>query len=141
IASPIAIISGITRNARNGILVKGGVHLEQLGKIDTIAFDKTGTLTKGEPQVEKMIAYDKKALLFAAGSIENSSSHPLAKAIMKEVEAHHVNIAEPETGETIPGPGVTATVAGSKYQLGNEKSVPASLMTEQVKQDMQACKN
>lgn len=141
IASPIAIISGITRNARNGILVKGGVHLEQLGKIDTIAFDKTGTLTKGEPHVEKMIAYDKKALLFAAGSIENSSSHPLAKAIMKEVEAHHVNIAEPETVETIPGQGVTATVAGSKYQLGNEKSVPASLMTEQVKQDMQACKN
>ena len=50
LSSPIAIVSGIARNAKNGILVKGGVFLEQLGKIDTIAFDKTGTLTKGEPR-------------------------------------------------------------------------------------------
>lgn len=67
LSSPIAIVSGITRNAKNGILVKGGVFLEQLGKINTIAFDKTGTLTKGEPHVEKVIEYDK-SLLSIAGS-------------------------------------------------------------------------
>ncbi len=83
LSSPIAIVSGITRNARNGILIKGGVFLEQLGKLDTLAFDKTGTLTKGEPYVEKAIVYNEEKFYVVAGAIEKSSTHPLAKAIMK----------------------------------------------------------
>ncbi len=114
ISSPIAIISGIARNARNGILIKGGVFLEQLGHIETIAFDKTGTLTKGEPHVEKMIVYDETQFLQIAGSIEKSSSHPLAKAVMKKVEEYSVLLVEPSEIETIAGQGVEAVTQWEK---------------------------
>lgn len=122
ISSPIAIIAGITRNARNGILVKGGVFLELLGKIDTLAFDKTGTLTKGEPYVEKTISYDDR-LYTVAAAIEKTSSHPLAKAIMKEIEKREISYEDAEEIVTIPGQGIVATWNGQQYWLGNEKNV------------------
>lgn len=123
LSSPIAIVSGITRNARNGILIKGGVFLEQLGKIDTLAFDKTGTLTKGQPHVEKVIAYDESRLYSVAASIEKSSSHPLAKAIMKEIESKGIVAEDPDEIQTVSGQGIRAIVKGEKYWLGNEKSM------------------
>lgn len=123
LSSPIAIVSGITRSARNGILVKGGVFLEQLGKIDTLAFDKTGTLTKGQPYVEKVIAYDEERLYRAAAAIENSSSHPLAKAIMKEAGRKGTVIEQPDELVTLSGQGMKAVIQGTSYWLGNEKSM------------------
>lgn len=123
LSSPIAIVSGITRNARNGILIKGGVFLEQLGKIDTIAFDKTGTLTKGHPYVEKFAEYDPDRFMKVAASIEKSSSHPIAKAIMKKVEEFEVNIVEPDEIETVTGQGIVAKINGEQYIVGNEKSI------------------
>lgn len=136
ISSPIAIISGITRNARHGILIKGGVFLEQLGKIDTIAFDKTGTLTKGEPFVEKMISYNEDEFLPIAGSIENSSSHPLAKAVMKKMAGHDIDLVEPEDIKTIPGQGIQARINGKIYQLGNEESIHPKTLTDRVQKDI-----
>ncbi|RST77547.1 cadmium-translocating P-type ATPase [Siminovitchia acidinfaciens] len=141
ISSPIAIISGITRNARNGILIKGGVFLELLGHIDTVAFDKTGTLTKGEPHVEKMISYHEAEFLHMAGSIEKSSSHPLAKAVMKELEKHNFQLEEPADITTIPGQGVEATVNGKLYRLGNEASIHPDAIDEQVRADIDQLKN
>ncbi|HBZ11408.1 MAG TPA: cadmium-translocating P-type ATPase [Bacillus bacterium] len=141
ISSPIAIISGITRNARNGILVKGGVFLEQLGHIETVAFDKTGTLTKGEPHVEKVISYYKEEFLIAAGSIERSSSHPLAKAVMKEVEKHGISLEEPADITTIPGQGVEAAVSGKLYRLGNEAIIPSAAIDEKIQADIDQLKN
>ncbi|GIN70810.1 putative cadmium-transporting ATPase [Bacillus sp. J14TS2] len=141
ISSPIALISGITRNARHGILIKGGVFLEQLGKVDTIAFDKTGTLTKGEPHVEKMVIYDQDAFLTIAGAIEKNSSHPLAKAVMKKVEECDVAVQEPSYIETIIGQGVKAVIAGFNYTLGNEKSIPAPALTVAVQNDLKTLKN
>jgi Zn2+/Cd2+-exporting ATPase len=123
LSSPIAIVSGIARNAKNGILVKGGVFLEQLGKIDTIAFDKTGTLTKGHPYVEKMVVFDEKNFLHVAGSVERSSSHPIAKAVMEKVNSQTISLAEPEEINTISGQGVSAVIDGKSYKVGNEKSV------------------
>ncbi|MFS0838579.1 heavy metal translocating P-type ATPase [Paenibacillus sp. 1P03SA] len=123
LSSPIAIVSGITRNARHGILIKGGVFLEQLGKIDTLAFDKTGTLTKGEPHVEKTVVLDEQRFYPAAGAIEKSSSHPLAKAIMKEIEAKGIRAGEADSIETVSGRGVVASFQGERYWLGNEKSM------------------
>ncbi|MBP1913290.1 Cd2+/Zn2+-exporting ATPase [Lederbergia galactosidilyticus] len=140
ISSPIALISGITRNARHGILIKGGVFLEQLGKVDTIAFDKTGTLTKGEPHVEKMIVYDKNHFLSIAGSIENSSSHPLAKAVMKKVEEFNATVQEPSHVETIAGQGVEAVIDGLTYTLGNEKSIPSAAITTAIQNDLDTLK-
>jgi Zn2+/Cd2+-exporting ATPase len=123
LSSPIAIISGITRNAKNGILVKGGVFLEQLGKIDTIAFDKTGTLTKGRPYVEKMYVYDEEKFYYIAGSIEKYSSHPIAKAITEKLSEQNISYAELEEIRTITGQGVSAVIDGVTYKVGNEKSV------------------
>ncbi|MFC5650273.1 heavy metal translocating P-type ATPase [Paenibacillus solisilvae] len=123
LSSPIAIVSGITRNARHGILVKGGVFLEQLGRIDTLAFDKTGTLTKGEPHVVKSVVYDKEQFLAFAGAIEKTSSHPLAKAIMKEISLHPVQLPEVDEMQTISGCGIMARIHGKSYSLGNEESV------------------
>ncbi|GIN85346.1 putative cadmium-transporting ATPase [Heyndrickxia sporothermodurans] len=135
LSSPIAIVSGITRNARNGILIKGGVFLEQLGKIDTIAFDKTGTLTKGEPFVEVVKNYDEQFLL-VAGSVEHSSSHPLARAVMRKVDEASVPIAEATDVETISGQGIYARVNGKRYFVGNEKGIPASAMTSDIKEEI-----
>lgn len=132
LSSPIAIVSGITRAARNGILVKGGVFLEQLGKLDALAFDKTGTLTKGEPHVAELEAYDEQRFFRVAGAIERSSSHPLAKAIMKEVERRGISIPEPEEIETLAGSGIRARIEGRSYWLGNENSIRHIHMTDAV---------
>ncbi|PFA69740.1 heavy metal translocating P-type ATPase [Bacillus sp. AFS015802] len=132
LSSPIAIVSGIARNAKNGILVKGGVFLEQLGKIDTVAFDKTGTLTKGHPYVEEMAVYDQENFFRIAGSIEKSSSHPIAKAVMKKISEDSINQAfsEPEEINTISGQGVSAMIEGKNYRVGNEKSLECSVPSE-----------
>ncbi|GGG68958.1 heavy metal translocating P-type ATPase [Paenibacillus radicis (ex Gao et al. 2016)] len=138
LSSPIAIVSGITRTARNGILIKGGVFLEQLGKIDTLAFDKTGTLTKGEPHVEQLEIYDDNRFLQVAGAIEKSSSHPLAKAIMKEIDRRDLTIFEPEEIQTLSGSGIKARINSQPYWLGNEKSIAhiniPSTIQERIKQ-------
>lgn len=141
LSSPIAIVSGIARNAKNGILVKGGVFLEQLGKIDTVAFDKTGTLTKGHPYVEEMVVYDQENFFRIAGSIEKSSSHPIAKAVMKKISEDSENQAfsEPEEINTISGQGVAAMIEGKSYRVGNEKSLECSVPSE-VEQKIQTMK-
>ncbi|RLQ96720.1 heavy metal translocating P-type ATPase [Falsibacillus albus] len=131
LSSPIAIVSGITRNARNGILVKGGVFLEKLGKIDTIAFDKTGTLTKGAPFVEKVKVYDEELFFKIAGSVEKSSSHPIAQAVMEKLSENEWVYFKPERIQTVAGQGVIAHINGKEYRVGNEKSlmidVPADI--------------
>lgn len=139
LSSPIAIISGIARNARNGILVKGGAHLEQLGKLDIIAFDKTGTLTKGEPHVEQTAVYDDKLFLIAA-AIEHTSSHPLAKAIMKHVADRGIDIPEAEDIRTVAGSGVIARIGGGTYRLGNESIVSHLELPQEVQARLQQLK-
>lgn len=140
LSSPIAIVSGITRNARNGILVKGGIFLEQLGKINTIAFDKTGTLTKGEPFVEKFVQYEPE-FFEIAGSIEKSSSHPIAKAIMKKIEENKVPLNEPDEINTVSGQGIIAKINGIEYRVGNEKSMMHLSFSEKKLSEIQAFKD
>lgn len=140
LSSPIAIVSGITCNARIGILVKGGVFLEQLGKLDTLAFDKTGTLTKGEPHVEKTVVYDKEKFFVVAGAIEKASIHPLAKAVMKEIDRLGIAAGEADDIQTVSGQGITASHEGRKYWLGNEKSISHLSFTEEVRAAVQSLK-
>lgn len=140
LSSPIAIVSGITRSARNGILVKGGVFLEQLGKIDTLAFDKTGTLTKGEPHVARLEIYDETRFFQVAGAIEKSSSHPLAKAIMKEIERRNVTIPDPDEIQTVTGRGIKARINDQPYWLGNEKSIEHLVMNDAVQKSIDELK-
>ncbi|WP_019121368.1 heavy metal translocating P-type ATPase [Brevibacillus massiliensis] len=140
LSSPIAIVSGITRNARNGILIKGGVFLEQLGRIDTIAFDKTGTLTKGEPHVEKTLVYDEQRFYETAAAIEKSSSHPLAKAIMREIEQRGITAVDPDEVETVSGRGIRARINGEVFWAGNEKSISHIPIPEEIQQDIDRLK-
>ncbi len=140
LSSPIALVAGITHNARNGILVKGGVFLEQLGKIDTLAFDKTGTLTKGEPYVEQVIAYEEQRFYEIAVAVEKSSSHPLARAIMKELGTRDIAVMEPDSIETNTGRGIVAVIQGDTYWLGNEQIITHITFAEQVKRDIEQLK-
>ncbi|MBE3569715.1 MAG: cadmium-translocating P-type ATPase [Bacillales bacterium] len=139
LASPIALISGITRNARNGILMKGGVFLEQLGKIKTIALDKTGTLTAGKPVVEKTFVYDDQ-FYFIAASVESSSGHPLAKAVLEAASKQTTQLAEPEQVVTLPGQGVKAVINGKSYFVGNEKSASHLELSDTVQKDLSELK-
>ncbi|ANE48232.1 cadmium transporter [Paenibacillus swuensis] len=140
LSSPIAIVSGITRNARNGILIKGGVFLEQLGRMDTLAFDKTGTLTKGEPHVEQVRAYDEHLLYKIAYAAEKSSSHPLAKAVVSFVSSKGMVPLEAEEIQTVSGQGIKARIQGQMYTVGNEHSMRHLSIPDHILQDIQALK-
>ena len=122
LSSPIALVSGMTRGARNGILIKGGVHLEQLGKIDVIAFDKTGTLTQGVPSVIEEVIYDSERFYDVAGSLEQSSLHPLAKAVVRYIKGQReANLfPEPLQLTTLPGLGIQGEIEGTTFWMGSE---------------------
>ncbi|WP_079477276.1 heavy metal translocating P-type ATPase [Halobacillus salinus] len=135
LSSPIAIVSGITKNARAGILVKGGVFLEKLGKVDSIAFDKTGTLTKGEPTVQETKLYDERFHQIS-GSMEKNSSHPIARAVMKEVEEKEVELFDPSDLQAVPGKGLAGVIDGFAYYMGSEKTVTHLELTDEQQEDI-----
>lgn len=126
ISTPSAVLSGIARAAQKGVLIKGGKALEDLGTISTIAFDKTGTLTEGKPKLTNVIAlnnFEKQELLQIVFEVENLSNHPLAKAIVKDIEALH-NIQFKDLAceiEGIQGKGISAKYKDSKVFVGNLK--------------------
>ncbi|MFD0670143.1 heavy metal translocating P-type ATPase [Cohnella sp. GCM10027633] len=140
LSSPIAILSGITRNARLGVLVKGGAYLEQLGKLDSLAFDKTGTLTKGEPQVVRAIAYDEPLFYEVAVAIERGSAHPIAKAVRKHVEGMGIQAKDAEDVQASAGRGMEAAYEGRKYWLGNERSIAHLSLSDDVAAAIDALK-
>jgi Cd2+/Zn2+-exporting ATPase len=124
IGTPAAILSGIARAARIGVLVKGGVHLENLGRIRVIAFDKTGTLTQGRAEVTDVIALDSLSsdeVLSLAASVEQTSSHPLARAICDEARAREIKCTEAIDAQQIPGLGVSAVVDGRHITAGRSE--------------------
>lgn len=126
--TPLAVLAGIGRTAREGIIVKGGVYLEQLAGIDTVVVDKTGTMTLGVPQVVHVQSFDGKSsreVLEAAASIEQHSEHPLAGAILKKAKDENVNLIPYSSIEYLPGKGLCGRVNGEEILVGN-----ASLLEE-----------
>lgn len=131
IATPSAVLSGVARAARGGILVKGGGPLESLGSLDAIAFDKTGTLTEGEPKVTDVRTaegVDESELLRFAIAVEDLSKHPLAKAVVRDGRK---KLGEGESGsgrdipeatdlKSITGRGIQATVEGDLVHIGKD---------------------
>lgn len=121
--TPLAILGAIGRAARLGAIIKGGLFLETLGRVDTVVFDKTGTLTYGKPEVRQVVpvdGVDPSTLLVAAATAEVRSEHPLGKAIVEYAASCHVVIAEPDTFTYTPGRGVTVTSADRTLLAGSE---------------------
>lgn len=123
ISTPVAIVSAIGNAARNGVLIKGGTFLERAGQIDAIAFDKTGTLTEGKPEVSSVIpmAVTKEDLLSIAFTLEDYSTHPIAKTIVQFGKDEAISPVTGSEFTNIPGKGVKATIDGTEHFAGSLK--------------------
>lgn len=124
ISTPISIVSGLASAARAGILIKGGAHLEQLGKMRVVAFDKTGTLTEGHPAVTEVIALsDLRAdeVLLRAITVERHSEHPLARAMVSYGAAKQLTPNRSTDFMALPGRGATAVTGDSMIHVGNAR--------------------
>jgi P-type Cu+ transporter len=120
--TPLAILGGIGQAARLGAIIKGGLYLETLGRIDTVVLDKTGTLTFGRTEVQAIIATDSVSeleVLDAAASAEMRSEHPLGKAIVSHATAKNRSPHEPQRFDYMPGRGITAVVDDVTILVGN----------------------
>lgn len=127
--TPLAILGGIGRAANLGSIIKGGVHLETLARIDTIVLDKTGTLTLGEPAIERIIpapGISEASVLAVAASAEMHSEHPLAHAIRIEAERRGLAPVEPEMFSYTLGHGIKARIDSQSVLIGNRKMMRAS---------------
>ena len=121
ISVPVAVVAAVSRAAHDGILIKGGAHLEALGRVHVVALDKTGTLTGGRPRLTDVVPFDghdERAVLALAAAVEAQSEHPLAAAIV--AAAHQRGLAWAPGAElrAIPGVGVETTVAGRRLFVG-----------------------
>ncbi len=128
LATPMSIMVGTGHGARHGVLVKKAEALEILEKVNSIVVDKTGTLTEGKPRLQEVIALSdlpKNEILRLAASLEKSSEHPLAEAIIKGAEEQKIELAKVENFESVTGKGLVGSIDGKKILLGNTK-----LMTE-----------
>lgn len=136
LATPVAIMVGNGMGAKNGIMFKTAVSLENAGKTEIVALDKTGTITSGEPRVTDVVTADgiqEEQLLQAAFSLEQKSEHPLAKAIV--VLGKERNLEPQETSEfsAVPGNGLTGTVNGRKIAGGNLRFIEQKVSAAEVK--------
>ena len=125
IATPAALMMGTGKGAENGILYKGGEHIEIANKVNTIVFDKTGTLTMGKPSVTDLVPLTEKIgeqeLLRLTAIAESGSEHPLAQAIINKAKENGIPITSPNSFEAISGHGLKATYSNHTIMIGNRK--------------------
>lgn len=126
ISTPVAIVTAIGNAAKKGVLIKGGIHLEEAGRLKVIAFDKTGTLTKGTPEVtdiKVLKGHDANELLGISMAIEKFSQHPLASAIIRKAEEKGISLNDykAENFQSITGKGAKALVNNKSYYIGSPK--------------------
>lgn len=124
IGTPAAVLAGIAQAARNGVLIKGGVHLENLGRLNAMAFDKTGTLTNGRFDVSDMLPLSGSStfeLLGVAGAVEQQSNHPLAQAVVRAARGQELELPVAEGLENVPGKGVRSSIGGKPVLIGSLK--------------------
>jgi len=124
VSTPVAIVTAIGNAARQGVLIKGGIHLEEMGSIKAMAFDKTGTLTKGIPVVTDFLpqqGMDENKLLTRIAALENGSRHPLASAIMKKAEQESLDYQSVKITDftSITGKGIKGTIDDESYYVGS----------------------
>ena len=124
LATPMSIMVGVGRGAQAGVLIKSAEALEQLEKVDTLVVDKTGTLTEGKPRVTAILprpGFDEDAVIRFAASLERSSEHPLAAAIIAEAQARGASLTEATDFRAETGMGVVGRIDGRRVALGNVK--------------------
>ena len=122
LATPVAIMVGNGKGAKNGILFKTAVSLEEAGKVNVVALDKTGTITSGEPRVTDTLpaeGFTEQELLTLAYALESKSEHPLAKAIVLEAESRQLQVTDVEDFKALPGNGLSASLQGELLCGGN----------------------
>ena len=133
LSTPTAISAAIGNGARRGILIKGGSHLEEAGRVDAVVFDKTGTLTVGRPVVTNLVAFHKdwepEQVLAYAASSEIHSRHPLAEAVIRSTQERHIEIPPHEECEVLVGLGMRTWADGRTLLLGS----PSLLEREKVR--------
>ena len=137
IATPTALMVGTGRSAKLGILIKNGEALEAANKVKTVVFDKTGTITVGKPKVTDVIG-DERMVLSVAASLEKSSEHPLASAILERAESNDLSFVEATDFQAIEGKGVQAMVDGKLAFVGNDKLLQDHKLGPQLKDRMTA---
>ncbi len=131
--TPLAILGAIGRAARQGVIVKGGLYLEILGKVDTVVLDKTGTLTLGRPQVSEVLpcpGVTAKHVVESAAIAERPSEHPLGKAILNEAQRMGLSVTEPERFAYTPGKGIACSVNGETILVGNRAFLEEHQLTD-----------
>ncbi len=122
LATPTAIMVGTGKAAQYGILIKSATALETANKIKTVIMDKTGTITKGEPEVTDVIEIEP-GFIEKAYSLENSSEHPLAKAVVDYAVNNKINLVEAKDFRSVTGSGITAEIGEKKYYSGNREFI------------------
>ncbi|MBO6661691.1 MAG: heavy metal translocating P-type ATPase [Roseivirga sp.] len=145
IATPSAVLSGVARAAKSGVLIKGGRPLEDLGVLTALAFDKTGTLTEGKPKLTEVVVLGdvkEEELLKIAVAVEGLSDHPLAKAVVRDGKERlkGADIPEAKDLEAVLGKGIKATLGSDKVYIGNldlfeslDEKKPSKEIEEKVK--------
>jgi len=128
LATPMSIMVGTGHGAKNGVLIKKAEALEILEKVNAIVVDKTGTLTEGKPEVQTVAAFngsDENELLRLAASLERSSEHPLAAAILSEAESRGIELVEVKNFESMTGQGLQGQIDGKTVKIGGDKILTA----------------
>src|SRR6266700_1038560 len=146
LATPMSIMVGVGRGAREGILVKNAEALETLEKVDVVVVDKTGTLTEGKPQLVQIVTaqgFEESQLLQLVASVEQHSEHPLAAAIVRAAKERTLVLVETEHFDSMTGGGVTGTVQGHQVLVGNRRLLESKRIhdlhsLEQADQQLQA---
>lgn len=124
VSTPVAIVSAIGTAARYGVLVKGGIYLEQIGDASVVAFDKTGTLTAGQPEVVDVKTLDGRSateIMALAASLEKQSEHPLGAAVVHYATQQHIGTYPVESFQAITGKGITGRISEHSYLLGSPR--------------------
>jgi Cu+-exporting ATPase len=124
LATPVVVLASVGTAARRGLLIKGGRALEQLARVDTVVMDKTGTLTRGRPRLTDVVPLNgvgEPELLRAIAAVESRSEHPLARAIVSAATERGIDVPEPSAFVPLPGRGLTGTVDGRAWAVGNRK--------------------
>lgn len=122
LSTPTATLCGLSRAARDGVLIKGGDALERLSRVRTVAFDKTGTLTRGQIDaihIHPVAAFDEATLLSLAYGLERTSTHPIAAALVRLAQSHELEPFEVESIQNVPGRGVEGVYDGSPVRIGS----------------------